>query len=188
MQFSQEQFAAQLHAHRGIVLKVANTYCRDAQDRQDLAQEIAAQLWRSYPRYDEARPFSTWMYRVALNVAISHLRYAGRRAQVIAPMPENGEELAGNFAFDASQSQASQESLRTLYAVICGLAPLDRALMLLWLEERSQREIAEILGTSESNVATKLSRLKVRMKQQIQSESLGHASTQPPRVAKDTNK
>jgi RNA polymerase sigma-70 factor (ECF subfamily) len=68
------RFAALLDQHRGIVFKVANSYCRNPEDRQDLAQDIAAQLWRAFPRYDATRSFSTWMYRIALNVAISYKR------------------------------------------------------------------------------------------------------------------
>ncbi len=73
---SDQRFRELLERHRRIVFKVAATYCRDPHDRADLAQEIAVQLWRAFPKYDGARAFSTWMYRVALNVAISHLREA----------------------------------------------------------------------------------------------------------------
>ena len=76
-----EAFGALLQRHRGIVFKVAGSYTRQAEDRDDLAQEIAARLWHAYPKYDPARSFSTWMYRVALNVAISHLRERSTRQQ-----------------------------------------------------------------------------------------------------------
>src|SRR4051812_261095 len=76
-----QQFRELLERHRKIVFKVANTYCRDPQDRADLAQEIAIQLWRAFPAYDGVRTFSTWMYRVALNVAISFRRGIGRHEQ-----------------------------------------------------------------------------------------------------------
>ncbi|HPG95704.1 MAG TPA: sigma-70 family RNA polymerase sigma factor, partial [Dokdonella sp.] len=72
-------FSELLERHRKIVFKVANSYARLVDDRADLAQEISAQLWRAFPGYDESRSFSTWMYRIALNVAISHLRDAERR-------------------------------------------------------------------------------------------------------------
>src|SRR5512143_1738007 len=76
-----QQFQELLERHRGIVFKVANTYCRDAHDRADLMQEIAAQAWRSFGNYDGERPFPTWMYRVALNVAISFRRSGGMHEQ-----------------------------------------------------------------------------------------------------------
>ena len=73
-QHARDAFSSLLQRHAGIVFKVANSYARSLDDRDDLAQEIAAQLWHAYPKYDPARSFSTWMYRVALNVAISQLR------------------------------------------------------------------------------------------------------------------
>ena len=84
MDSTRTRFAALLDTHRGIVFKVANAYCRHPDDRQDLVQEIAAQLWRAYPGYDPARPFTTWMYRIALNVAISHVRSDARQAPLVS--------------------------------------------------------------------------------------------------------
>lgn len=160
------RFAALLDAHRGIVFKVANAYCRQAEDRQDLAQEIAAQAWRAFPGYDTARSFPTWLYRIALNVAISHLRNAGGRGATES-LDERHETQPGFLDDDTSARHEQDERLRMLYAVIDRQPPLDRALLLLWLDERSQREIAEILGLSESNVSTKLNRLKQRIREQL---------------------
>lgn len=167
MDSPQTRFSALLEQHRGIVFKVAATYCRHRDDRQDLAQEIAAQLWRAYPGYDPTRPFSTWMYRIALNVAISHVRSAGARASAVS-LDDEAHDSHPGFAVDdgIAQLEADQQ-LRALYAVIDRQSPMDRALLLLWLEDRSQREIAEIIGISESNVATKLNRLKQRIREQI---------------------
>ncbi len=166
MDSPQSRFAAMLDQHRGIVFKVAATYCRHRDDRQDLAQEIATQLWRAFPGYDPARPFSTWMYRIALNVAISYVRSSGSRAPAVS-LDDTHQSHPG-FAIDdgAAQHEADQQ-LRALYAVIDRQSPIDRALLLLWLEDRSQREIAEVIGISESNVATKLNRLKQRIREQI---------------------
>jgi RNA polymerase sigma factor (sigma-70 family) len=166
MDSPQNHFAALLEQHRGIVFKVAATYCRHRDDRQDLAQEIAAHLWRAFPGYDPTRPFSTWMYRIALNVAISHVRSSGRRIPAVPLDEEHNSHPC--FAIDdgTAQHEADQQ-LRALYAVIDRQSPMDRALLLLWLEDRSQREIAEVIGISESNVATKLNRLKQRIREQI---------------------
>lgn len=162
------RFTSLLDEHRGIVLKVANTYCRHAEDRRDLAQEIAAQLWRAFPGYDPARPFSTWMYRIALNVAISHLRTANSRPAGI-PLDDHHEAEAHDrlMVGDGAGQHESDQRIRALYAVIERQQPLDRALLLLWLEERSQREIADVLGITESNVSTKLNRLKQRIREQL---------------------
>lgn len=153
-----DQFCELIERHRGIVLKVANTYCRDPHDRDDLAQEIISQLWCAFPGYDPARRFSTWMYRIALNVAISQLRYRSRRP--VVPLDDAHYELPGDEDVDAETAQR----VELLYRFIDSLDPMNRALLLLYLEEKSQAEIAEILGISETNVSTKISRLKQRMK------------------------
>jgi RNA polymerase sigma-70 factor (ECF subfamily) len=152
-------FEAMLAAHRGIVFKVANTYCRLPEDRADLAQEIAAQLWRAWPGYDPARPASTWMYRIALNVAMSFVRNASLRHRHAVPLDESVHELAA-AAQDHDTDLEHAQRLRLLQAFIARQAPIDRALLLLYLDERGQREIGEILGISESNVSTKIGRLK----------------------------
>lgn len=163
MDTPQARFASLLETHRGIVFKVANTYCRHDEDRRDLAQDIAAQLWRAYPAYDPARSFSTWMYRIALNVAISHARNAGLRERHAVPMDDSHDLPVA----DLSIQHETDTQVRALHAVIEALNPLDRALLLLYLEQRPQREISEVLGISETNVATKLGRLKQRIRQQL---------------------
>jgi RNA polymerase sigma-70 factor (ECF subfamily) len=87
---SQERFLALLESHQNIVFKVASIYCWDSEERRDLIQEITMQLWRAFPSYDEKRVFSTWMYRIALNVAISSARKAGRLRRLVAPL-ENSD-------------------------------------------------------------------------------------------------
>jgi RNA polymerase sigma factor (sigma-70 family) len=159
----QAEFHALLEAHRRIVFKVAGTYARHPEDRADLAQEIAAQLWRAFPGYDPARSFSTWMYRIALNVAISQVRNRSLRHGLVEPLDEAHAEVAG----DDGDGHGTAEAARVLQRLIAGLEPLDRALLLLYLDERPQREIAEVLGITESNVATKIGRLKQRLRQQM---------------------
>lgn len=155
-----QAFAERLQRHRGIVFKVAGSYARDPHDRDDLAQEIAAQLWRAWPKYDAARPFSTWMYRIALNVAISHMRSEAHRRRHAVPFDDALHDIADDDADDA----ATADGLRMLRRFIATLEPLDRALLLLYLDERGTREMAEVLGISESNVTTKISRLKQRIR------------------------
>src|SRR5690606_34335288 len=159
-----EEFSALLQQHRGTVFKVAGTYARDADDREDLAQDIAAQLWRAWPRYDPSRSFSTWMYRVALNVGISHLRGDGRRRHLV-PLEEGLRESVAPDTVDHERDQQS----RLLHGFIATLEPLNRALLLLYLEDRSTRDMAEVLGMSESNVTTRISRLKRRIRDHVAS-------------------
>jgi RNA polymerase sigma-70 factor (ECF subfamily) len=157
---AREQFAELLERHRGIVFKVAGTYCRHPEDRADLAQEIAAQLWRAYPGYDAQRPFPTWMYRIALNVAISSVRQRVPRDRLSVSLDEGLHDVADD---DVSDHDADQR-VRALHRFIGQLDPMNRALLLLYLEEHSYREIGDILGITETNVATKISRLKQRIR------------------------
>ena len=152
-------FESLLERHRGIVFKVANSYAGNRADRDDLAQDIATQLWRAWPGYDRARPVATWMYRIALNVAISQLRARQLRERHHVPLdPE---------AHDSDGDTGNDERIDALQRCIAALDPLNRALLLLYLDERSQREIAEILGISETNVSTKIARLKQRLRTQL---------------------
>jgi RNA polymerase sigma-70 factor (ECF subfamily) len=153
---AEAQFADLLERHRGIVFKVAATYCRNPADREDVAQEIVTQLWRAYPKFDATRSFSTWMYRIALNVAISFVRSNSVRERHMVALDE---------AHDVEDSSAAGEEdgrSKLLHAFIDRLDALNRALLLLYLDARSYRDIALILGITETNVATKISRLKQR--------------------------
>jgi RNA polymerase sigma-70 factor (ECF subfamily) len=149
-----------MQAQFGAGLAERTRIARDVHD--NLAQEIAAQLWKAFPAWDEARPFATWMYRVALNTAISHARGNAWRERHVAL-----EDSPIEPAHDAEAERETGDGIRALYRVIDRLAALDRALLLLYLDERSQREIAEILGIGESNVATKIGRLKLRIRNEF---------------------
>lgn len=152
-------FEALLAAHRGIVLKVAASYSRTADERSDLAQEIALQLWRGWPQYDPERRFSTWMYRVALNVAISHQRDARRRREH-EPLDPAHDGLVGDRDVDAE----TRERQAIVQRAMAALGSLDRALLLLHLEGCSHREAAEVFGTTEGNVATRLGRIRQHLR------------------------
>jgi RNA polymerase sigma-70 factor (ECF subfamily) len=160
---ARQAFDDLLLQHRGIVFKVANAYARTAEDRDDLAQEIAVQLWRAWPGYDPARRFSTWMLRVALNVAVSSLRRDSHRRRHVVPLDEAVHDIADDSALD----HETAEALRMLHRFIATLEPLNRALLLLYLDERSTREMADVLGISESNVTTKIGRLKQRIRDHV---------------------
>jgi RNA polymerase sigma-70 factor (ECF subfamily) len=149
-----------LERHRKIVFKVANSYAWNPDDRDELAQDIALQLWRAFPGYDPQRRFSTWMYRIALNVAISYVRSHSHRDGHHVPLDESLHDVADERGADC----ADDERVRTLQGVIAQLDVLNRALLLLYLDEHSYREIGDVLGLSETNVATKLSRLKQRIR------------------------
>lgn len=158
----QARFESQLETHRKILFKVVGAFTWHPEDSQDLAQEITVQLWRAFPKYDERRTFSTWMYQVALNVAISWSRKATLRSRHHAP----AEALDGVPA-----SEPGGADSQALYNLIESLDELNRALLLLYIEERSHAEIGEILGISPANVATKINRLKHRLRLEVEAGS-----------------
>ena len=162
---ARDEFHALLDRHRKIVLKVASTYAREPADRADLAQDIVTQCWRAFPTYDATRSFSTWMYRIALNVAISFVRSSEHRRRHDVAFDDALHDIAG----DGTDAE-NDERVRMLYRCIDALDPLNRALLILYLDERSQREIAEILGITETNVATKIGRLKERLRKNMSEE------------------
>ena len=159
----QKEFEALLQAHRAIVYKTVHTYCWRAEDRDDLAQEIAAQLWKAWPKYDDSRLFTTWMYRIALNVAISFVRREVRHRRVFTPLEEALHETVPQPPGDSDPA----DRMMRLQRFIAREPPLERALLLLYLEDTSQKEIAEILGITPTNVSTKINRLKQRIRTEI---------------------
>jgi RNA polymerase sigma-70 factor (ECF subfamily) len=158
----QERFTALLDQHKKILYKVASSYCRNPADRPDLMQEIVVQLWRSFGRYDESLRFSTWMYRIALNVAISFYRNESRRTRDTVPAEESILEIAA-----VEEASEIEENLQLLHRLIAQLDALDRALVLLYLDGHRYDTIAEILGISETNVGTKISRIKQRLRRDV---------------------
>ena len=157
-------FLQLIRDNKGILYKICKLYCRNADDRDDLMQEMIYQLWRSGKKYDDKYKFSTWMYRIALNVAISFYRKESRSGLRVSL---GGDLRLIELEDRSSDNEELEEKIDLLQLFISELGELDKALMILYLEERPYREIAEILGITETNVATKLSRIKGRLKQQF---------------------
>lgn len=159
----QERFLGELEAHKKILYKVARIYCANATDRQDLMQEITVQLWRSWSFFDGRSAFSTWMYRVALNVAISWVR-ARKYDRHTVSLDEPLVEAAG---YEEAAACDVPPHLRVFLAqVLGGLGELDRALILLYLEGHDHESMAAILGTTATNVATRINRIKQRLQRE----------------------
>lgn len=151
-------FREWLSQHGGTVLKVARAYTFTAEDCQDLAQEILLQVWRSLPRFEGRASAATWSYRVALNTALAWRRKEHRRSAREQPLAE--VEDVTKSGLDGHQQACNDELVERLYAAIRQLTRADAALILLYLDELSYREMAEVLGISESNVGVKLNRAK----------------------------
>jgi RNA polymerase sigma factor (sigma-70 family) len=120
---------------------------------------MTIQLWRSFGNYSNQYSYSTWAYRIALNVAISFYRKETRRKQISQPAPDNIL-----YFIDTHKAEAMEENISFLMKFIAGLREIDKGLMLLYLEEKPYKEIASIMGLSESNVATKIGRIKTELK------------------------
>lgn len=155
-------FTAIIKANKRLLFKIANTYCQNPADREDLAQEMIFQLWKSWSSFNGSVKLSTWMYRVALNVAISSHR---RKHHHTILLDDQVFEIA-----DEELNDGLEENLILLQAYINALKPLDKALMLLYLEERSHREIADIIGISSTNVATKIGRIKQQLRKNFENK------------------
>lgn len=152
-------FLSVIHSNKGIIYKVVNTYCKNIEDRKDLVQEIILQLWKSFDNYDNKFKHSTWMYRIALNVAISFYRKQNSRKKVSDSFIDGILYLTDNESIEEKETD-----LGILQQMIAQLKDLDKALMLLYLEEKSHKEISQIIGISEANVATKINRIKNSLK------------------------
>ena len=159
----QDRFLILLDEHKRILYKVAGSYCRNAADRQDLVQEMVVQLWRSFDRYDDRFRFSTWMYRIALNVAISFHRSEARRSRFTVPAEDTILEIAA----EPSGSVAADHDQRLLQHLVDRLDELDRALVILYLDGNRYDTIGEVLGISETSVGTKISRIKQRLRRDL---------------------
>lgn len=159
---NRETFVQLMQDNKGIILKICNSYCTNKHDRDDLAQEIIFNLWKAFANYTPGYKFSTWMYRIGLNVAISFYRKEMRSIQFNA----YSEDL---IVFDNEDEDKweKESSLGLLQKFILELKEIDKSIMLLYLDQKSYAEIAEIVGITETNVATKINRIKINLKTKI---------------------
>ncbi len=147
-----------LEKHKASVIQVARAYTFSGEESQDLAQEILLQAWRSLPKFEGKSSPATWFYRVALHTAMNWRRNDERRRTHQQPLLEV-QTLPSGLA-DSCQQAEHRETVEQLYKAIHQLPKSDVALVLLYLDELSYREMAGVLGISESNVGVRLSRAK----------------------------
>ncbi|TFV95559.1 sigma-70 family RNA polymerase sigma factor [Algoriphagus kandeliae] len=155
----EKEFIAKIEKHQGILHKVCFVYAKDAADRKDLYQEMVLQLWKSYPNFRGNAAFSTWMYRVALNTAITQTK----RPKLLTVNTEIPSLLD-----DVEATMDASEDVKILYRAISQLNKIEKAIILLWLDEKSYEEIAETIGISVKNVSVKLVRIKTKLADLIQ--------------------
>lgn len=160
-----KNFIGLLDSNKRIIYKIVNSYCRNQEDQKDLEQEITIQLWNSFDKYDANYKYSTWVYRIALNVAISFYRkqksWQSRHTLL-------SEESLFQIKDEEKYNPEVDKNLQLLKQFVDQLDELNKALMLLYLDEKKYEEIADILGISKTNVATKINRLKIKLREKFQ--------------------
>jgi RNA polymerase sigma factor (sigma-70 family) len=159
MMAKDQEFTRLIQENKRIIYKICNSYCSDKDDRDDLAQEIIYNLWKSFNSFDPAFKFSTWMYRIALNVAISFYRREKK-------FKNHDPIMEGLIVFEETREDKTgvEKNLELLQGFINELKEVDKAVILLYLDDRSHREISEITGFTETNVATRINRIKDKLR------------------------
>lgn len=155
-----KEFIQTIKDNEGVIFKISRAYTNDAEDQKDLYQEIVYQLWKSSSSFRGDSKVATWIYRVALNTSIAHLHKRKKKVNL------------GSFDFEYSNKfngvdELMEERMNTLYAHIKELNVVDKGVIVLFLEGKSYEEIAIITGFSITNVGTRLSRIKQKLKTQI---------------------
>jgi RNA polymerase sigma-70 factor (ECF subfamily) len=153
------EFLTLIDQHQGIIHKICRLYRDSKEDREDLFQEIVFQLWKSVPAFEGRAKFSSWMYRVALSVAIAVFRKKKPHIRYMSSLPDEEDP----------QTQ-SDEQREQFFQALKKLNDADKALITLYLEDLSYQEIAEIIGISESNVGVRLNRIKSKIQQLLKNE------------------
>ncbi len=157
----ENEFIRLVDESQGIIHKVCRMYCDDETHREDLFQEIVLQLWKSYPSFKGESKFSTWMYRVALNVALQDFRKEKKRKFLFLESFEFTEPAS------LPKNEYKDERIEALYKAISKLDKIERAIMLLHLDEVPNEEIAEIVGITQNYVRVKMSRIRTKLAQTI---------------------
>jgi len=142
----------------GIIIKLCRAYTNSQEDFEDYYQEVCLQIWRSKENFRQESEWSTWVYRISLNVCLTLLKKKKNNGHHFVSDSLTSEETEDNYAF-------ADESLNLLYDAIRQLSEIDRAIIMLYLEEKPYKEIAEIIGTNPNNIGVRVRRIKNRLKE-----------------------
>ena len=156
---AKNRFLEQIEENQDIIHKICCLYAINNDDRKDLSQEITCQLWKSYKSFRGESKFTTWMYKVALNTALLNLRRHRVRVRT-----QSLKEHHTDIPAEADQKEKYGQ-INSLYKAISQLGKLDRAIIILFLEQLSYKEISEVIGISKSNVSVRLARVKKKLKE-----------------------
>ena len=157
-----DEFVSIIKDNQNLIFKICHSYCSNSELRKDLEQEILFQLWKSFSKFDGRVKVSTWIYRIALNTAISFYRHDNKSNINKVPIDASIISLA-NYELDSEL----KENIAILYQFIEKMNELDKALILLYLDDNKYKDIAIILGITETNVATKIGRIKKVLREQF---------------------
>jgi RNA polymerase sigma factor (sigma-70 family) len=163
----ERDFLELLLKHEGIIHKICRVYATDSLAKEDLFQEIVIQLWKSFEHFRNESKISTWMYRIALNTALTDQRKSKKRVAL---------SFIGTFNEDkADENEAAidQDNLNLLYCAIGKLSEIDKAIVMLYLEDKSYEEMEEIIGISQSTLRVKMNRIKEKLRQITKSNQYG---------------
>ncbi|MCL1821768.1 MAG: sigma-70 family RNA polymerase sigma factor [Prolixibacteraceae bacterium] len=160
----EKQFLEIVQVNQGIIHKVCNIYCDNEDDKRDLMQEILAQLWQSFHSFRNESKFSTWMYRVALNTAITSFKKQKRQPDRTPLDVHNFQIINEDYAVE------TEENLKLLRSAVSQLTGVEKSIILLYLEDKSFEEIAEITGITQNYVRVKMNRIKKKLKKMMSSE------------------
>ena len=150
----EHEFVSNLEKHQNIVHKICRMYTNDQDSHNDLFQEITIQLWNAYPKFRGDSKFSTWMYRVALNTAITLYRKSKKELHT-----QNYDDISFKIKAEAYNDEVEKQ-LQLMYKAVKELNDIEKALVFLYLEDQSYREISDMLGISEVNARVKMNRIK----------------------------
>jgi len=160
----EKEFVKIISANQGIIHKVCSVYCDSEEDRRDLFQEILTQLWKSYATFRNESKFSTWMYRIAINTAITSFKKIKRQPEQKSLLPEL-MQIAGE-----EYNPEIEEQILLLHRAIAQLSGIEKSIILLFLENRDYEEIAEITGITRNYVRFKMNRIKHKLKKYMDIE------------------
>ena len=164
-----ERFISLLETNIGIILKISKAYTNTAEDREDLINDIALAMWKSFPNFKGESKISTWIYRIALNTAMNYKRSSRKKRDFL----QSAIEIYSNEPSDDTDSDPLVEML---YDCIAELDEFSKAIILLYLDGQKHDEIAEITGISKSNVGTRISRIKEQLRNRVKTKQVNYGT------------
>jgi len=161
-QIDENKFVDLIDENQNLIHKICRLYTNSEAEHKDLFQEITIQLWKAYPKFRGDSKFSTWMYRVGINTAITIYRKSKRRIRSY-----NFDDVSYKIPDDTTYNYKEDQQLEAIYEAVKALNDVDKAIVFLYLEDKSYKEISETIGLTEVNARVKMNRIKNKLKKQL---------------------